>query len=109
MNVWVTQLRKGLIEYCVLKVLSSGESYGYEIVQRLRTMDSLAITECTVYPILTRLRNDGYLNVRAENSPNGPPRRYYALTSLGRDRLREMNAYWVALHDAINGLDARMR
>jgi PadR family transcriptional regulator, regulatory protein PadR len=104
MNAWVTQLRKGLVEYCVLKVLATGESYGYEIIQRLRTMDTLAITECTVYPILTRLRNEEYLSVRAEDSPNGPPRRYYKLTTLGRHRLSEMNVYWDDLSYAIGKL-----
>lgn len=107
MKIWVTQLRKGLVEYCVLKVLAAGESHGYRIMKRLRTMDSLAVTECTVYPILTRLRNEGFLRVRTEDSPTGPPRRNYALTALGRHRLRDMDAHWDALCDAIHGLDAQ--
>ena len=91
---WVTQLKKGVIEYCVLKRLARGESYGYEIVQGLKAVEELAMTESLVYPILSRLRREGFLRVRAEKSSEGPPRRYYALTGLGRRRLREMDEYW---------------
>ena len=105
MNSWITQLRKGLIELCVMKALSKGESYGYEIVQRLKEMDELVITESIVYPILSRLRKDGHLKVRAVSSPNGPPRRYYELTPLGRRRLKEMNQYWADLCRSVERLD----
>lgn len=105
MNGWITQLRKGLIEYCVMKRLSKGESYGYGIVQRLKEMDELVITESIVYPILSRLRKEGYLKVRAVESPDGPPRRYYALTSMGTARLREMDAYWNNLCRSVALLD----
>jgi len=109
MDTWVTQLRKGLVEYCVLKVLAAGESYGYEIIQRLRVMKAMDISECTVYPILARLRNEGHLKVRAEDSPNGPPRRYYVLTATGRHRLSSMNDYWNDLSRDIYKLDAEER
>jgi PadR family transcriptional regulator PadR len=72
-------------------------------------MDALSVTECTVYPILTRLHNEGYLTVRAEDSPSGPPRRYYKLTTLGRHRLSQMNAYWDELSDSIRELDTKER
>jgi PadR family transcriptional regulator PadR len=105
MNTWITQLRKGLIEYCVMKRLSKGESYGYEIVQRLKEMDELVITESIVYPILSRLRKEGHLKVRAVKSPDGPPRRYYDLTSLGNNRVKEMDAYWKDLCRSVEQLD----
>jgi PadR family transcriptional regulator PadR len=101
---WVTQLRKGLLELCVLNLLSGGESYGYEIVQRLKSVEALAVTESTVYPILSRLRKDGHLKVRSEPSPGGPPRRYFCLTRLGRAYLGEMNTYWGELVSAIASL-----
>ena len=94
MRTWVTQLRKGLVELSLLNVLRGGESYGYQIVQRLRAMDELAVTESTIYPVLTRLRADGYLRVRTVSSPSGPSRRYFSLTQLGRRRVEAMNAYW---------------
>ena len=106
---WVTQLKKGVIEYCVLKRLGRGESYGYEIVQGLKAMDEVAITESIVYPILSRLRREGYLRVRAVKSSEGPPRRYYALTALGHRRLRAMDEYWRELCRAVEGMDRGRR
>jgi len=104
MRDWVTQLRKGLLELCLLNLLRGGESYGYEIVQRLKSVAALAVTESTVYPILSRLRKEGYLAVRSEPSPGGPPRRYFSLTRLGEGYLREMNTYWDDLDRSIRGL-----
>ncbi len=101
---WVTQLRKGLLEFCVLRVLGGGEQYGYEIVQRLRKMDALSITESTVYPILGRLKSEGFLKVRTSPSPEGPPRRYFSLTETGRGHLREMRDYWNVFTRAIETL-----
>jgi len=104
MRTWVAQLRKGLVELCVMGVLRDGEAYGYEILQRMGKAEGLAITESTVYPILARLANDGLLTVRQAPSPEGPPRRYYRLTPLGRTRLREMAAYWKDICAAVNNL-----
>jgi PadR family transcriptional regulator, regulatory protein PadR len=101
---WITQLRKGLLEYCVLLVLRRGESYGYEIVQALKRMDDLSVSESTVYPILGRLRNENLLKVRDVPSPSGPPRRYFALTPHGKIRLAEMNAYWPVLTETVERL-----
>lgn len=104
MRTWAAQLRKGLVELAVLGALRAGESYGYGILQRLRTVEGLAITESTVYPLLARLARDGYVQVRAAPSPAGPPRRYYRLTPLGRSRLREMIRHWQELRDGLDRL-----
>ena len=101
---WTTQLRKGLLELAILNSLGSGPLYGYEIVRRLADVDSLVITEGTVYPILSRLRNENYLETYLEESTQGPPRKYDRLTGRGRDELRRMNDHWEGLHDAIAGL-----
>ncbi|HUJ14091.1 MAG TPA: PadR family transcriptional regulator [Thermoanaerobaculia bacterium] len=101
---WTTQLRKGLLELAILNALGSGPLYGYEIVRRLAGVDSLVITEGTVYPILSRLRNENFLETYLEESPQGPPRKYYRLTGRGRDEMRRMNDHWESLHDAIAGL-----
>jgi PadR family transcriptional regulator, regulatory protein PadR len=98
---WITQLRKGLLEYCVLLVLRRGESYGYEIVQQLKAIEDLSVSESTVYPILGRLRDEKYLKVRDLPSSSGPPRRYFSLTPKGKIRLSEMNAYWQLLTKAL--------
>jgi len=104
MRIWITQLRKGLMEYCVLNAISRGETYGYELVQRMRGIEQLAVTESTVYPILSRLKQDGYVKVRDAPSSSGPPRRYFSLTSIGRHRIGEMNAYWDGLCAAMTEL-----
>ena len=104
MRTWVSQVRKGLVELCVLGALDGGEAYGYEILQRLARADNLAITESTVYPILARLAKQGVLAVRVAPSPSGPPRRYYRLTDTGRARLGEMHRYWRHLIAAVDGL-----
>jgi PadR family transcriptional regulator, regulatory protein PadR len=101
---WITQLRKGLLEYCVLLVLRRGESYGYEIVQALQRIEDLSVSESTVYPILGRLRAEGCLKSRDKPSDAGPPRRYFSLTPRGKVRLAEMNAYWPMLTRALNQL-----
>jgi PadR family transcriptional regulator PadR len=101
---WITQLRKGLLEFCVLNLLAHGEAYGYELAQRLKAIEELAVTESTIYPILTRLREEGYLQVRAVASPDGPPRRYFSLTLQGRLRVAQMNVYWEQLNGTIHRL-----
>ncbi len=73
MDSWITQLRKGLIELCVLNLLEQGESYGYEILQALQEIEELVVTDSTVYPILSRLRKDGCLKVQVKPSSSGPP------------------------------------
>ncbi|MAI33945.1 MAG: PadR family transcriptional regulator [Rhodopirellula sp.] len=104
MKSWVTQLRKGLIEFCVINVLNDAESYGYEIVLQLKALEVMDVTESTVYPVLSRLKADGYLKVRSEPSSSGPPRRYFSLTKLGKQRLEQMNSYWDLLNESINTL-----
>lgn len=106
MQGWVTQLRKGLVELSVLHVLRRGESYGYEIVQALRDVDALAVSESTVYPVLARLRDEGLVRVREGASPEGPPRRYFSLTPQGRLRLAELSAHWDLVVDAMKRLRA---
>jgi PadR family transcriptional regulator PadR len=101
---WTTQLRKGLLELAILNVLGAGPLYGYEIVRRLGDADSLVITEGTVYPILSRLRNEQYVESYIEESTSGPPRKYYRLTARGRSELRKMNEHWERLHEGIGQL-----
>jgi PadR family transcriptional regulator PadR len=101
---WVTQLRKGLLELCVVLQLSKGEVYAYDLVKRLAGVKSLAITEGTVYPILSRLKSAGLLSSRLEESPSGPARKYYALTPEGRAAMELMRLYWGGLVVSIEQL-----
>ncbi len=104
MGAWVTQLRKGLVELGVLAALRQGESYGYELLQRLDQDGGFAVTESTVYPLLARLARDGFVRVRAAPSPSGPPRRYYRLTSLGEHRLAELANSWRDVRQSMDHL-----
>lgn len=104
MSPWETQLRKGVVELAVLAWVARGETYGYEVVERLRRLDGLALTESTVYPVLTRLARDGALAVRLVPSASGPPRRYYRLNDAGRARLDAMTRSWTTLAGSIQSL-----
>lgn len=101
---WMTQLRKGLLELAILNVIGKDSLYGYDIVRRLGDVDSLVIAEGTVYPILSRLRNEEYVETFIEESSSGPARKYYRLTARGREELRRMNQHWQRLHEAIGML-----
>ncbi|NLW49588.1 MAG: PadR family transcriptional regulator [Candidatus Brocadiaceae bacterium] len=104
MRVWLAQLRKGLVEPCVLGALRQGEAYGYQILQRLGGAESLGISESTVYPVLARLAAQKLVLVREAPSPNGPPRRYYRLTPAGRARLAHMTLCWQQVASVVNEL-----
>ena len=90
---WTVQLRRGWIELCVLNAMAEGERYGYDLVRTLASLPGLGITEGTLYPLLSRLRLQGLVSTRLEESSEGPARKYYALTARGRRALESMNAH----------------
>jgi len=93
-NNWATQLRKGILELCIFNIISAESPYGYDIVRILRQIDSLVISEGTIYPILSRLKQEGLVQTNIRESSEGPPRKYYELTSKGEKMLEHMNVYW---------------
>ncbi|MBP6073158.1 MAG: PadR family transcriptional regulator [Flavobacterium sp.] len=95
------QMRKGVLEFCILSVLKETDAYTSEILDTLKNA-KLLVVEGTVYPLLTRLKNDGLLNYRWEESTSGPPRKYYGLTDLGQTFLKELSGTWIELSDAVN-------
>jgi PadR family transcriptional regulator PadR len=95
------QMRKGVLEYCILTILKSGDAYTSEILSQLKDA-KLLVVEGTVYPLLTRLKNAGLLNYRWEESTSGPPRKYYGLTETGKLFLNELDATWGELVEAVN-------
>jgi PadR family transcriptional regulator PadR len=101
---WTTQLRKGALDLAVLNALNGDRLYGYDIVRILRRHEGLIISDGTVYPILSRLKADGLVRATIEESPDGPPRKYYELTRAGRDALTEMNEAWDALVSSVEHL-----
>jgi PadR family transcriptional regulator PadR len=97
------QMRKGILEYCILSVLRKGEAYPSDLLQDLKDA-KLIVVEGTLYPILTRLKNEGLLNYRWEESSQGPPRKYYALTQEGKLFLKELSKTWNELSNAVKEL-----
>lgn len=103
MNVENTkaQMRKGVLEFCILSILADGEHYPTEIIERMKTA-KLLIVEGTLYPLLTRLKNDGLLSYRWVESQSGPPRKYFTLTDEGRVFLTGLLDSWKELTDSVN-------
>ncbi len=95
------QMRKGVLEYCILSILRDGDAYTSEILGHLKNA-KLLVVEGTVYPLLTRLKNSGLLKYRWEESTSGPPRKYYGLTETGKLFLKELNTTWSDLVEAVN-------
>jgi PadR family transcriptional regulator PadR len=95
------QMRKGVLELCILAILSQGDAYPTEIIDKLKE-SKLVVVEGTLYPLLTRLKNTGLLGYRWEESTSGPPRKYYKLTSDGSQYLADLQASWSELVDAVN-------
>ncbi len=99
------QMRKGILEYCILAILEQKEAYASELIRGLKE-HRLLVVEGTIYPLLTRLKNDGLLTYRWEESTSGPPRKYYIITQLGRDFLAELRKSWQELTASVNKLTA---
>ncbi|MEG1611944.1 MAG: PadR family transcriptional regulator [Alistipes sp.] len=87
------QMRKGILEYCILAILSREDSYAPKIIAELKESEMIVV-EGTLYPILTRQKNAGLLSYRWEESPQGPPRKYYTLTDKGREALEMLDGAW---------------
>ena len=98
-----SQMRKGVLEYCILCILSQKEAYASSILDELKAANMLVV-EGTLYPLLIRQKNQGLLSYRWEESPQGPPRKYYVITEKGRDQLREMDAAWQEMVSSIQTL-----
>lgn len=97
-----TQLKKGVLELCVLSMLSEKERYGYELVSDIS--ENIAISDGTIYPILRRLNNEGYLESYLQESTEGPPRKYYRLTQLGVNTKDKLLSEWVSFVKGVNNI-----
>lgn len=94
------QMRKGVLEYCILSILSKHDLYTSDIIKKLKE-SKLIVVEGTLYPLLTRLKNAGLLGYRWEESTQGPPRKYYELTDEGKTFLAELDESWQELVSAV--------
>jgi len=98
----LSQLRRGVLEYCVLALLREQERYGFELVRSLSAVDGLVTSEGTIYPLLTRLRKEALVTTFWQESDSGPPRRYYRLTERGRSALDGFRLEWRRFRDAVD-------
>lgn len=99
----IAQMRKGVLEMCVLSAINGREAYASDILERLKQSE-LIVVEGTLYPILTRLKNEGFLSYRWEESNSGPPRKYYSITSGGSEFLSALMSGWSELVTSVNTL-----
>src|SRR5512138_3753420 len=97
------QMRKGVLELCILSIVSSQDAYASDIIEKLKGA-KMIVVEGTLYPLLTRLKNDGLLSYRWEESTQGPPRKYYKITEAGQKSLEEMKADWKEMVEAVSRL-----
>ncbi len=96
------QLKKGVLELCVLALLSRGDGYAYDIASRLA--EGIQMGEGTIYPLMRRLQDEGLVATYLVESPSGPPRKYYRLTETGRQSFANQKADWTAFSSAVNAI-----
>ena len=97
------QMRKGVLELCILSILSQGDAYPTEIIEKLKET-KLVVVEGTLYPLLTRLKNTGLLTYRWEESTSGPPRKYYRMTTRGRKETEKLMKDWKQFTTDVNSI-----
>lgn len=97
-----SQFFRGTLEGCILKIINDDEVYGYEIAQRLKKYGLYEVSEGTIYPLLLRLEKNGFLDSVKKESALGPKRKYYKLSTLGKDELRNFYDGWEELRDSID-------
>lgn len=99
-----SQLMRGILEGCILKIISTGETYGYAIVEQLRLYGFEEMTEGTVYPLLLRIEKNEWVSHQKRPSPQGPMRKYYTLTALGEKALTDFEASWKHLEKTVKNI-----
>jgi PadR family transcriptional regulator, regulatory protein PadR len=97
------QMRKGVLEFCILSILSRGDAYTTDLINKLKEAQMIVV-EGTLYPLLTRQKNAGLLSYRWEESQQGPPRKYYTLTPIGREYLNKLEEGWDQLIETVNAI-----
>lgn len=103
-----SQMRKGVLEYCILSILDKKEAYASSILDELKAANMIVV-EGTLYPLLIRQKNQGLLSYRWEESTQGPPRKYYCITDKGRQQLGEMDVAWQEIVDTIRTIKEQQR
>ena len=99
-----TQLRKGVIEYCVLALLKESPRYGGEVIDLMRGKGRLLVSEGTIYPLLSRMRSEGLVDTEWQDTPTGAPRRYYRLTRSGQKAVADFRDEWFQFRDSVDNI-----
>lgn len=102
------QMRKGILEFCILHIIARGEVYASDMLEEL-TSSNIMVVEGTLYPLLTRLKNSGLLDYKWVESTSGPPRKYYVLTDTGREFLEQLQHTWEELSVSVNKITQRVK
>ena len=97
------QIRKGLLEFCVLQIISRGEVYTSDIIDELKK-SQIIVVEGTLYPLLNRLKASGYVDYKWKESNQGPPRKYYVLTVEGTDHLSQLKISWKEIDKSVKNI-----
>jgi PadR family transcriptional regulator PadR len=100
----ISQLRRGVLEFCVLALLREGEHYSFDLVRALGDVDGLVTSEGTLYPLLGRLRREGWVESTWRESSSGPPRRYYRITETGESALSVFAVQWSRFRNSVDSL-----
>ena len=103
---WTVQMRKGVLDLCILQALSDSEWYGYALVKALVAVPGVGVAEGSIYPLLSRLKRQGLVTTRLEESSEGPARKYYSATPEGRSLAKEMELYFADMLRGVTGLQA---
>ncbi|MDR0268123.1 PadR family transcriptional regulator [Paenibacillus sp.] len=101
MTEWTSQVRRGILEFCILQLIGREPRYGYELVTLLDQWEPLSVTEGTLYPLLRRLQKDKYIESFWKESESGPPRKYYCLTDSGRALMDMMSVEWNKISSSV--------
>ena len=98
----LSQLRRGVLEFCVLALLADDERYGFDLVRTLGSVEGMAVSEGTLYPLLSRIRREGLVVTTWRDSTSGPPRKYYSLTARGQKALASFAQEWTRFRDDVD-------
>ncbi|EPD52103.1 hypothetical protein HMPREF1210_01456 [Paenisporosarcina sp. HGH0030] len=99
-----TQMLKGILEGCLLAIIKRGETYGYEMIEKLEDFGFNMVSEGSIYPVLMRMQKENLVTTVMKASPNGPNRKYYTITEAGQDELADYHARWKELSQAVHAL-----
>lgn len=103
---WTVQMRKGVLDLCILQALAAAEWYGYALVKALVAVPGVGVAEGSIYPLLSRLKRQGLVTTRLEESSEGPARKYYSATAEGRALAKEMEFYFADMLRGVGGLQS---